>query len=624
MAAPAPPSDPVRPPRAIRTPVGLFSLLALGMSLARRGILPVASIAICVSTTFALSLVTGVLSSRGPQAPAHDVPLLASSALAWGGGFLLAFAAAAHALRRDRAEGIRALFVARTTSLRGYLLARVGGLAVLIALCVAGGTLVCGLVGAPAQHVPRRSPHAPGDGRWSRVLDRILRGRRSDRLRGARRALAARRLPLLDCRGVAARGGRRAHGLGASGGRRRRTLHSLARLQRCARRSLQARSTCGARCARSSRSRSSSGSRCSSCGATRSSSTVPRWTRDQPRRAPRARGREREARSVAPRERHAHMGEGRARRPRCARRRNDGAPRGARRRSAGARRHRNRRRRSAARSARPGRVRPARARAPRPASRERGLRARDAPPRRARDDRARRGSSPLGIESLAERRVRSLSPGEARAVSLAIALSSRAPVLLIEEPLAALEPSATARVLEVLRARATAGACIIVTTASVRDATSFADQLGMLTQGVFTHLPPALAHVGVGGARLRVVVAANAATEVAPFVAALAAESGHRHRRDGDVRGDARAPCGRLGRRRPARISSPSRAPSVWPPRGRERRSWRSSPRSSPLDAIRARDRRAPTGDTLSRPFRCRPDLRSDRRLRSAPTRGTP
>jgi len=145
MAAPAPLPDPPRPARA---PVALLSLLVLGMSLARRGILPVASIAICISTTFALSLVTGVLSSRGPQSPAHDVPLLASSALAWGGGFLLAFAAAAHALRRDRAEGIRALFVARTTSLRGYLLARVGGLAVLIALCVAGGTLVCGLVGA--------------------------------------------------------------------------------------------------------------------------------------------------------------------------------------------------------------------------------------------------------------------------------------------------------------------------------------------------------------------------------------------------------------------------------------------------------------------------------------------
>jgi ABC-2 type transport system ATP-binding protein len=134
--------------------------------------------------------------------------------------------------------------------------------------------------------------------------------------------------------------------------------------------------------------------------------------------------------------------------------------------------------------------------------------------------------APLGVEKLANRRVRSLSRAEARAVSLAIALSSRAPVLLIDEPLVGLEPSAPARVLECLRARATAGAAVIVTTASVRDATSLADQLGMLTQGAFTHLPPSLAHVGTSGARLRVVVAAAAATEVAPFVAALAEEAG--------------------------------------------------------------------------------------------------
>ena len=125
-------------------------MLVLGMSLARRGALPVVSIAICASTALALAIVAGLLAGRGPKSAAHDVPILASSALAWGGGFLLAFAAAAHALRRDRTDGIRELFVARTASrggLRGYLFARVGGLAALIALCVGGGTLLCGLVG---------------------------------------------------------------------------------------------------------------------------------------------------------------------------------------------------------------------------------------------------------------------------------------------------------------------------------------------------------------------------------------------------------------------------------------------------------------------------------------------
>lgn len=152
MAAAAPPSvspSPVARERVplARRPVGISSLLVLGMSLARRGSLPVASIVICIATAVVCALVTTILAARGPQSPAHDVPLIASGALAWGGGFLLAFAAAAHALRRDRAEGVRALFVSRTTSLRGYLLARVGGLGLLIALCVAGGTLFCGLVG---------------------------------------------------------------------------------------------------------------------------------------------------------------------------------------------------------------------------------------------------------------------------------------------------------------------------------------------------------------------------------------------------------------------------------------------------------------------------------------------
>jgi hypothetical protein len=158
-AASQPPRDlPARTP-LVRGGRRLLPALLLGLTLARRGVLQVASIAICITTAFGLALVAVVIASRGPQSPAHDVPLLASSALAWGGGFLLAFSAAAHALRRDRTEGIRGLFVARTTSLEGYLLGRIGGLALLIAILVAGGTLLCGLaaIGAAsrAASVPR-------------------------------------------------------------------------------------------------------------------------------------------------------------------------------------------------------------------------------------------------------------------------------------------------------------------------------------------------------------------------------------------------------------------------------------------------------------------------------------
>ena len=131
----------------------------------------------------------------------------------------------------------------------------------------------------------------------------------------------------------------------------------------------------------------------------------------------------------------------------------------------------------------------------------------------------------LGLEALAKRRVRSLSPGESRAVSLALALSSKASVLLVDEPLVGLDGSAPARVIEALRERATAGAAVLVTTASVRDATRLGDQLGVLTQGVFAHLPASRAHVGASGAKLRVVIGAESAPEIAPFVAALSLEA---------------------------------------------------------------------------------------------------
>jgi hypothetical protein len=125
-------------------------LLAFGVSLARRGFMAIVSMGITALTVLVAIVITIVLAARGKDAPLHDVPLVASSAIAWGGGFLHAFAAAAHALRRDKADGIRELALLRTTSLRGYLVARVGGLAALLAIVVAGGTLLVGIVCALA------------------------------------------------------------------------------------------------------------------------------------------------------------------------------------------------------------------------------------------------------------------------------------------------------------------------------------------------------------------------------------------------------------------------------------------------------------------------------------------
>jgi hypothetical protein len=89
---------------------------------------------------------TLTVAHRGPSAPLTTLPNLASGALAWGAGVLLAFAAAARALERDASEGIRALLLARGGSLRAYTNARVGGLALVLAVALGGGTAAAGLV----------------------------------------------------------------------------------------------------------------------------------------------------------------------------------------------------------------------------------------------------------------------------------------------------------------------------------------------------------------------------------------------------------------------------------------------------------------------------------------------
>jgi hypothetical protein len=131
---------------AASTTRGLAPLIAFGITLARRGPMAVVSLAVSALTVLAFVIVGVVLGIRDVAAPVHDVPVVASSALAWGGGILLAFAASASALRRDRTTGIHHLFVARVPGARGYLLGRVGGLAALLALVTGGGTLLVGLV----------------------------------------------------------------------------------------------------------------------------------------------------------------------------------------------------------------------------------------------------------------------------------------------------------------------------------------------------------------------------------------------------------------------------------------------------------------------------------------------
>jgi ABC-type multidrug transport system ATPase subunit len=132
----------------------------------------------------------------------------------------------------------------------------------------------------------------------------------------------------------------------------------------------------------------------------------------------------------------------------------------------------------------------------------------------------------LGVETLASRRVRSLSRAEARAVALAEAVTSTCVrVILVEEPFVAMDPRASARLPELLRARAHGGCAVIVETASPRDAAELADDHLLLRAGaVLGHAASMeeLAGLSPDGARLRLV--ARDAEDARALAAALAAD----------------------------------------------------------------------------------------------------
>jgi ABC-type multidrug transport system ATPase subunit len=133
----------------------------------------------------------------------------------------------------------------------------------------------------------------------------------------------------------------------------------------------------------------------------------------------------------------------------------------------------------------------------------------------------------LGVETLASRWVRSLSRPEARAVALAEAVtSSRVRVLLVEEPFVAMDPRASARLPEVLRARGRDGWAVIVETASPRDAGELADDHLLLRAGAVAGRARSveeLAGFSREGACIRVV--ARDASDARAIAAALAAEA---------------------------------------------------------------------------------------------------
>jgi ABC-type cobalamin/Fe3+-siderophores transport system ATPase subunit len=83
----------------------------------------------------------------------------------------------------------------------------------------------------------------------------------------------------------------------------------------------------------------------------------------------------------------------------------------------------------------------------------------------------------LAISELADRKVTQLSGGERQRVAIALAIAVNAPVLLLDEPLAAQDIESTDRIVELLRSEAKAGKTIILVAHVPQSELSWCDQI---------------------------------------------------------------------------------------------------------------------------------------------------
>ncbi|MGH0035126.1 MAG: ATP-binding cassette domain-containing protein [Myxococcota bacterium] len=104
--------------------------------------------------------------------------------------------------------------------------------------------------------------------------------------------------------------------------------------------------------------------------------------------------------------------------------------------------------------------------------------------RAERRERAHRALERTGLLDLARRSARVLSAGEQQRLSLARAWALEPEVLLLDEPTAALDPSATRAVESIIESIAAAGTKVIMTTHDLGQARRLADEVVFLNRGV--------------------------------------------------------------------------------------------------------------------------------------------
>ena len=95
------------------------------------------------------------------------------------------------------------------------------------------------------------------------------------------------------------------------------------------------------------------------------------------------------------------------------------------------------------------------------------------------------------IQALAKRSVNELSGGEATRVAIARLLAVKAPLLLLDEPIAGLDPRYQLEVLNILKSQAEAGCGIVLVLHDLELAARYCDRLVLLRDGeVFSEGPP--------------------------------------------------------------------------------------------------------------------------------------
>jgi hypothetical protein len=120
------------------------STRAFGVWLATRGPAVRASLALAFVGTVA-GVIAAVSARSKPYADA--IPPVTSAALSWGTGVMVAFGASLRAAHRDRDDGVLALLRARGVGASGYVVARAGGLAIMLAGTL-GASVLCVAIAA--------------------------------------------------------------------------------------------------------------------------------------------------------------------------------------------------------------------------------------------------------------------------------------------------------------------------------------------------------------------------------------------------------------------------------------------------------------------------------------------